>query len=192
MAQAPDANAHKRALRREAMAQRDALADREQRSATICTRLMAMDLFAAADAIHCFLPIRSEVDTRPIIAAALMAGKAVAVPVTRPIGPLEHSWITTLAPEAFEPGAFGTYGPRTVVPAQPDQWALTIVPLLLFDRGCYRLGYGKGFYDRLLALTRGPAIGLAFAAQEHPHLPRDTHDVPIDMVITEDEIIRRS
>jgi 5-formyltetrahydrofolate cyclo-ligase len=174
------------------MAQRDALDDRQRRSDMICTRIIGMQLFSAARAIHCFLPMRSEVDTRPIVAAALAAGKAVAVPVTTRGGFLEHSWISSLDPEAFEPGVFGTLRPRPLHPAVPGEWELTVVPLLAFDRTCYRLGYGKGYYDQLLSHTPGAAIGVAFAAQERPHVPREPHDVPLDMVVTEREVVRRS
>jgi 5-formyltetrahydrofolate cyclo-ligase len=180
---------HKQALRQEAIATRDALADRAQRSAQICGRVVALDAFVAAGAIHCFLPIGAEVDTRPIVAAALAAGKAVAYPVTVRGGPLVHSWIDSLAPEAFEPGVFGTLRPRVMRPATPGEWQLTVVPLLAFDRAGYRLGYGKGHYDQLLAQGAGLAVGVAFAAQERPQLPRAPHDQPLDLILTEDEII---
>jgi 5-formyltetrahydrofolate cyclo-ligase len=164
---------HKQALRQEAIATRDALADRAQRSAQICGRVVALDAFVAAGAIHCFLPIGAEVDTRPIVAAALAAGKAVAYPVTVRGGPLVHSWIDSLAPEAFEPGVFGTLRPRVMRPATPGEWQLTVVPLLAFDRAGYRLGYGKGHYDQLLAMisssvrirSRGWSCGALIALQ---------------------------
>lgn len=187
-----DSAAAKRALRDEAIARRDALDDRQRRGEAICARIIGMQLFAEARAIHCFLPMGSEVDTWPIVAAALAAGKAVAVPVTVRGGPLEHSWIRSLDPAAFEPGVFGTMRPRSLQPAFPGEWQLTVVPLLAFDRACYRLGYGKGYYDQLLAHTPGAAIGVAFAAQERTHVPREPHDVPLDMVVTEGEVVRRS
>lgn len=182
----------KRELRRAAIAQRDAVPDRESKSAAICARIIAMKLFADAPAIHCFLPMGSEVDTRPIIAAALAAHKAVAIPVTMREGPLQHSWIQSLDPAAFEPGVFGTLQPRAFAPASPGEWALTVVPLLVFDRAGYRLGYGKGYYDQLLAQTPAATIGVAFAAMERPRVPREPHDIPLDMVVTEDEVVRRS
>lgn len=177
----------KRALRREALARREDLTDRAGLSAAVCARVIALPAFAAARAIHCFLPIGSELDTRPIIAAALAAGKAVAYPVTVGDGPLLHSWIDSLAPEAFEPGVFGTLRPRAIRPAAPGDWQLTVVPLLAFDRQGYRLGYGKGHYDRLLALGAGVAVGVAFAAQEWPHIPREAHDRPLELIVTENE-----
>jgi 5-formyltetrahydrofolate cyclo-ligase len=175
-------------LRRAAAARRNALAGRDSKSMVICARLLGLEQFVAAPAIHCFLPIRSEVDTRPIVAAALAAGKAVAIPVT--VGDsLEHSWIDGLEPAGFTPGALGTARPRMLRPAHPGEWSLTIVPMLAFDRACYRLGYGKGLYDQLLATAQGHTIGVAFGAQEVAALPHEPHDIPLDMIVTEQELI---
>ncbi|NTU84619.1 MAG: 5-formyltetrahydrofolate cyclo-ligase [Chloroflexales bacterium] len=176
-------------MRREASARRNALDGREARSAAIRGRVAALPAYQAAAAIHCFLPIRSEVDTRPLVAAALAAGKAVAVPVVGPGGALAHSWIDDLDAAAFTRGQLGTASPLCFQPAHPGGWALTIVPLLAFDRAGYRLGYGKGHYDQLLAQLEGLAVGVAFACQELPDLPREPHDVPLAMIITEDELI---
>ncbi|GAB4427082.1 MAG: 5-formyltetrahydrofolate cyclo-ligase [Chloroflexi bacterium OHK40] len=179
-------------LRRELRARRDALAERAALSATICARLLALPAIASATAIHTYLPIRSEVDTRPLVRAALDSGKGVAIPIVAASGQLMHSWIDGLEPEQFEPGALGTLRPRTVRPASPGTWAVTIVPLLGFDRDCYRLGYGKGYYDQLLAALPGcVAIGVAFAAQEVEQVPREPHDHPLDMVVTEADVYTR-
>jgi 5-formyltetrahydrofolate cyclo-ligase len=175
-------------LRRVAAARRNSLAGRASMSTAICARLLGLEQFVAAPAVHCYLPIRSEVDTRPIVAAALAAGKAVAIPVTVG-GALEHSWIEALDPTQFTPGVLGTPRPRTLRPAQPGDWSLTIVPMLAFDRTCYRLGYGKGLYDQLLASHGGYAIGVAFAAQEQAALPHEAHDIPLDLIVTERELI---
>ena len=63
------------------------------------------------------------------------------------------------------------------------------VPGIAFDRKCYRLGYGKGYYDRLLAGARGMKVGLAYAIQIVPLLPHSTYDIPMDIVITDKETI---
>lgn len=180
----------KAGLRRELMARRDALGDREQRSAAIAAAVVSLPAFAAAAAIHCFLPMRSEVDTRPIVAAALAAGKAVAVPTMAPgAREMSHSWIESLDESAFSRGALGTLLPLHPRPAAPGDWQLTVVPLLGFDRVGYRLGYGKGHYDKLLALLSCPSVGVAFADLEVPDLPREPHDIPLDLIVTEREII---
>ena len=173
------------------MARRDALDARERRGAAIRERVAALPIYAAARAVHCYLSMRSEVDTRPLIASALAAGKRVAVPVVVPrAADLSHAWLDSLDADALAPDSFGTFNPRQLRPAAPGEWDVTIVPLLAFDRRGCRLGYGKGFYDRLLTATRAPAVGVAFAAQEVPALPAEPHDVALAWIVTEDEVIR--
>ncbi len=179
----------KAALRRAAAARRDGLDGRAERSAAIRALVTELAAYRAAAAIHCFLAIRSEVDTRPLVAAALAAGKAVAVPVVGAGGALSHSWIASLDEASFGRGQLGTPRPLLLRPAAPGAWALTIVPLLAFDRDGYRLGYGKGHYDALLAQGAGLAVGVAFACQEVAALPREPHDRPLDLIVTEEGVI---
>ena len=179
-------------LRRETMLRRDNLDERAWRSAAICSQLLAMPAYVIARTIHCYLPMRSEVDTRPLIADALARGKGVIVPVVVPkADELAHAWLESLSADALEPGSFGTSNPRQGRPASSGDWDLTIVPLLAFDRRGYRLGYGKGYYDRLLAADRTGTIGMAFAVQEMSTLPTEAHDVPLDWIVTECEVIGR-
>jgi 5-formyltetrahydrofolate cyclo-ligase len=172
------------------MLRRDTLDQREQRSAALCERIAALPSYVAARAIHCYLPMRSEVDTRPLIADALARGKRVVVPIVVPkASELSHAWLESLSADALAPGVFGTYTPRDARPAAPGDWELTLVPLLAFDRRGYRLGYGKGFYDRLLAASRTTTIGVGFAAQEIAALPDEAHDIALEWIVTERELI---
>jgi 5-formyltetrahydrofolate cyclo-ligase len=183
-------NPQKAALRQEMMQRRDQLTERERRSATICARVIGMPAYVAARAIHCFLAMRSEVATQPLIADALAHGKRVAVPVVVPkAAELAHAWLASLGAEDLVAGNFGTFNPRDMQPAAVGDWDLTIVPLLAFDRRGYRLGYGKGYYDRLLGSRPMPTSGVAFAAQEVAELPAEPFDMPLDCIVTEDEII---
>ena len=178
-------------LRAEAMRIRDALDNREKRSAAICEQVAALPIYAAARAIHCYLPMRSEVDTRPLIAHALARGKRVAVPIVIPrVADLSHAWLESLAADALAPGVFGTFNPRDMRPARLGDWDLAIVPLLAFDRRGNRLGYGKGYYDRLLAASPVASVGVGFAAQEIGALPSTARDVSLDWIVTEDEVIQ--
>ena len=74
-----------------------------------------------------------------------------------------------------------------------DEPSRILVPLLAFDKNNYRLGYGGGFYDRSLELLRAKratlAIGFAYIAQECAELPLEATDQPLDMIVTEREII---
>jgi 5-formyltetrahydrofolate cyclo-ligase len=181
----------KASLRAVAMLRRDALEERERRSAMICALVAASPSYSAARAIHCYLPMRSEVDTRPLIADALAHGKRVAVPIVVPRAvELTHAWLESLDADALTAGAFGTFNPRQLRPAAPGDWELIIVPLLAFDRRGYRLGYGKGYYDRLLAASPVTSIGVGFADQEVAALPAEAHDQALDWVATEHELIR--
>jgi 5-formyltetrahydrofolate cyclo-ligase len=179
----------KRRLRRELIARRDQIEGREARSEAIRERVLATPAFQRARAIHCYLSIRSEVDTRILIAAALTQGKAVAVPVVEPSRGLSHCWISGIDPADFTEGVLGTLTPRVIRPATPGDWDLTIVPMLGFDRAGYRIGYGMGYYDTLLAAAPTIALGVAFSAQELAALPREPHDMPLDFVATEDELV---
>ena len=88
-------------------------------------------------------------------------------------------------------GALGISEPRPE--AEPVQPTIVLVPLSAFDRRGQRIGYGAGHYDRALGLLRlhtsVVAIGLAFATQEIDEVPAEPHDVALDFVLTEQEII---
>jgi len=179
----------KRALRRRMHAQRDALSDRTARSATIKALVEALPVYQCAAAIHCFLTIKSEVETGPLIDAALASGKAVAVPFIDQLGTMHHSWLDSLYLATLTTDALGVPQPANLRPAIPGDWQLTLVPMLAFDRAGYRLGYGKGYYDQLLASVGGAKVGLAFACQEVATLPRELHDHPLDLIVTEAGLI---
>lgn len=133
-----------------------------------------------------FLPIGTEIDPCP----AMMAHDGpVCVPVVTGRG-------RPLAFRAWHPGvALVDNGFGVKVPADGD-WLVPrvlIVPLLAFDRRGYRLGYGGGFYDRTLAGLRAAgevlAVGFAFAAQELDEVPTGPLDQPLDLIVTETEVV---
>ncbi|QFT80288.1 putative 5-formyltetrahydrofolate cyclo-ligase [Roseovarius sp. THAF27] len=135
-----------------------------------------------------YMPIRTEIDPLPAMAEAAAHGP-VGVPVIEAEGkPLKFSrW----EPDgALRDGPFGAKVPEVDDFFEPE---ILIVPLVAFDRNGGRLGYGGGFYDRTLELLRGKratlAIGFAFAAQEAEGLPLEPTDQPLDMVVTEKEVI---
>jgi len=133
-----------------------------------------------------YWPIRTEIDPRPAMAAHF---GPLALPVI--LGPG-----LPLVFRRWSPGAAVIEGPYGAsVPETGDEIVprVLIVPLLAFDRGGYRLGYGGGFYDRTLEglRARGPvtAIGFAFAAQEIEEVPIEPTDQPLDLIVTEEEVI---
>jgi 5-formyltetrahydrofolate cyclo-ligase len=169
------------ALRRRAIAIRDGLPPEQRRamSAAIRERLQGLACWKEARAVGLYAAIRGEVDTLPLIEAARAAEKRVAFPrARRSEGTLAFYEVACAADLSL--GAFGV--PE---PAEDDSRRLPIVPGVAFDRRGWRLGFGGGFYDRLLGACRRPSVGLAYACQIHDALPAEDHDRGVDIVVTE-------
>lgn len=135
-----------------------------------------------------YMPIRTEITPLPAMAEASAYGP-VGVPVIEAEGaPLKfREWEPDIP---MIDGPFGAQIPEAGEWMTPE---IVIVPLVAFDRKGGRLGYGGGFYDRTLELLRanGPvlAVGYAYAAQEAEDLPLEPTDQPLDMIITEAEVL---
>ena len=133
-----------------------------------------------------YLPIRSEISPLPLIAALHDAGQATAMPVTPAEGqPL--SFRLWAVGDVLEDGPYGTRQPpvggTTVLPD------VILAPLLAFDLGGWRLGYGGGFYDRTIAdfAARGlqaSVVGLAYDRQKLDKVPVGPYDMPLDAVLS--------
>lgn len=130
--------------------------------------------------------MRSEVDPARILAGLDERGLPLCLPAIVEQRLVFRSWRPG---EALVPGGFGTLVPPPSSPVvQPT---VLLVPLAAFDRRGQRIGYGKGHYDRVLAALPGClSIGVAYGAQEVETVPVEPHDVPLDMIITESEVIR--
>lgn len=135
-----------------------------------------------------YMAMRTEIDPTPAMAEAARHGP-VGVPVILGQGvPLSfRSW----TPDSrMVTGEFGAAIPSEGVEIIPR---LLIVPLVAFTRAGARLGYGGGFYDRTLELLRASAptlaVGFAYAAQVTDALPVEPTDQPLDLIVTEREVI---
>ena len=135
-----------------------------------------------------YWPIRTEISPIPAMEEAAAHGP-VGLPVIEDHGlPLRFS--------RWEPGCAMRDGPFGAAVPAVDDWItpeILILPLVAFDRAGTRLGYGGGFYDRTLEGLRAHrptlAIGFAYAAQEAESLPREDTDQPLDMIVTEKEVL---
>jgi 5-formyltetrahydrofolate cyclo-ligase len=138
----------------------------------------------ASDVVAAYWRIRDELDCQPILVKLMDSNQKVVLPVVPgPEQPLDLR-VWEQGASLYESG-FGTLAPSELAPkAEPD---IVIMPLLGFDGRGTRLGYGGGYYDRTLAaMAKKPRlIGLAFAAQELDHIPREPHDIPLDAIVTE-------
>jgi 5-formyltetrahydrofolate cyclo-ligase len=137
-----------------------------------------------------YWPFRAEFDPRPLIDWAVAAGRMVALPVVvDKKGPLEY--------RAWRPGEPLVDGVWSIpVPEKRDivTPAIVLAPLVGFDAGCYRLGYGGGYFDRTLAALspRAFAIGIGFEVQRLATIYPQSFDVPMDLIVTETGIRERS
>lgn len=132
-----------------------------------------------------FLPIRSEIDPRPLMNALKDKGASLCLPVVVDKTTIEFREYQEKA--TLVEAGFGTKGPSSdAAKLQPE---VMIVPLAVFDTYGGRIGYGAGYYDRaisrLVAAGTPPlTVGLAFALQEMPLVPQDTYDIVLDRILT--------
>jgi 5-formyltetrahydrofolate cyclo-ligase len=182
--------AAKLALRRRVLAERDALPEavRIAASAAISARILERADFRAARAVLLTLPFGSEWDTVAVVRAALAAGSIVAVPrVDKASRMLELHAIA-------DPGRDVVAGYRGIpepLPARPlvsrETIDFVLVPGVAFDRTGRRMGYGGGYYDRLLPLLspRVARVAGAFDVQLVDRVPAAPHDIAVDAIVTE-------
>lgn len=169
---------------------------REGKSRDIVRSLVKSEEFGKARALLIYLSNPEEVATDELMAEAFQAGKRVLVPVVNtPVGELDVSELP--GPDvALRSGPFGIREPGTDVLniVSPDQVDLVVVPGIAFDRRGGRIGYGKGYYDRLLGRLgeQVPRVGLAFEFQVLDSVPQNESDRRVDIVITEKNIMNCS
>ena len=181
----------KRALRREVLAVRDALPaeDRRARSEAIAARFLALPELADVGTVMAFWSFGSEVDTAPLMEGLLAERRITAMPR------IEGA---DVVPVAYRPGdamrraTFGAFEPVGGRVLDPTELDVVVVPGVAFDRSGRRVGYGGGFYDRLLPTLRPgvPAIAVAFSPQVVADVPAGGMDRRVDAIITEREVIR--
>jgi 5-formyltetrahydrofolate cyclo-ligase len=181
----------KRALRREILAERDRLRDDERatRSASIADRLLAMDEVRDARTVMGFWSFGSEVDTPPLLERLEAAGKQVALPriEDRDVVPVAY-----VSGDPLSETSFGAKEPVSGLRVEPSALDVVVVPGVAFDRRGGRVGYGAGFYDRLLGKVRDDTftVAVAFGLQVVDRVPAGGTDRRVDAIVTEREVIR--
>ena len=166
----------------------------ERKSYRIWEKLLAFDLFLRGRGILFYLALEDEVQTRPMIEAALGMGKRISVPLIdeekREIFPS----ILKDPDKELTSGPWGILEPKRKFyrPCPLEEIDLVIVPGVAFDEAGNRLGFGRGFYDKFLRRLpeRVSFIALAFELQVVKSLPSRPHDVAVGYIITEKRIIK--
>lgn len=183
----------KTSLRRASLARRDALDATYRIEASLRIAETGGDAiaFEPGTIVSGFLPIRSEVDLRPLMAALRDKGARLCVPAIIDRETIAFRELMRGAP-LIETG-FGTVGPGPEVEVLDPR--LLLVPLAAFDGHGERIGYGAGHYDRAIARLRAKGmtpelIGVAFDCQEVDRVPAEPHDVQLDAILTESGLRR--
>lgn len=159
--------------------------DREQASAEICRHLRNAPWWPAARSILAYAPLPGEPDIWPLVKVALAEERIVALPRFDPEQGRYAAGVVADALAGPVPGRYGILEPRADAAVLPlNGLEVVFVPGLAFSKDGYRLGRGKGYYDRLLAEIAGLKCGIAFDFQVGIDLPVEPHDVRLDYIAT--------
>jgi 5-formyltetrahydrofolate cyclo-ligase len=186
----------KAAARRAVLLRRDALpgVERTLLSARIVATILNLPSYRDAGAVLAYASFGTELQTDELLRRVLADGKTLVLPrVER--GGLGLYEVRDLAGD-LAPGTWGIREPEPdrCPPADAGGVGFALVPGVAFDRGARRLGYGGGYYDRLLAgglPEATPLVSGAFEVQILDKIPLDPHDAPVDVVVTEKEAYAR-
>jgi 5-formyltetrahydrofolate cyclo-ligase len=183
----------KNVLRKTFVQERDTLSAKtiKNKSAVIIHKLLLLEEIQRAQIIFFYISFKGEVYTHGLI-KSLIKSKAVVVPLvtdtkkkTLLLSQLQ-SW------SHLSPGSFGILEPREeyIKEVPYGDIEVAVVPGVLFDVRCHRIGYGGGYFDRLLKKLTAIKIGLAFDTQIIETIPQEKHDVSMDKIITDRRIIQ--
>ena len=181
-------NSDKKLLRSRFRKIRGEIKDRDILDKAITYNVLNTFEYKNADKLFVYWSTKGEVDTRKIIEDALTLGKKVALPkCTDDKGNMQFYYIGLLSD--LTEGMYGIMEPMGDMLADDyTAESLCLVPALSFDTDGYRLGYGKGYYDRFLSGFSGVSIGLAYEECLCDKLPRDEYDKKVNYIITNDKI----
>lgn len=164
--------------------------DKILKSNIIFDKLYNLEVFKNSDIIMCYKSFQNEVETIQIINYCLNRNKTIVLPSLNNsrIVPIKLKDIMNMTI-----GGYGIHEPLFNVDdiVEPKQIQLIIVPGIAFDIEGNRIGFGKGYYDTFLQSLNGDTckIGLAYDFQLVENVPFEMHDVKMDIIITEKEVI---
>jgi len=164
--------------------------DNRTKSKEIKERLFRLSGFDDAETVLFYISYDGEVFTHDMILESFYK-KNIIVPVSNP----DNCTLTLSHLKSWDELSVGSYKilePRIekIRKTKIEDIDLFIIPGVVFDEKGNRLGHGKGYYDRMLKKTNKLKIGLCFEFQIVKNIPTEDNDIPVDMIITEDRIIR--
>ena len=174
-------------LRAYARSVRESLGQEEirRRSAVIGRLIASSDGYAEAAEILCYAPLEGEIDLLGLMEQALAEGKRLFLPKV-----LDRQGRMAFGPVDFlrdlVPGPFGLLEPEHAEENCFSASALAVVPALVIGRDLYRIGYGKGYYDRFLRTFEGRTVGVVLKQCLLDSVPHGETDVRLDGALTEE------
>lgn len=155
--------------------------EKNKRAQIVYQALFGSPIWQAAKSIGVIISSEIEFPTAPIINAAFLAEKKVAVPKSMPEKKLVFHWIDQNT--AFYTSKFGVQEPDTENEATKEQIDLLIVPGLVFNHQGQRIGFGGGFYDRYLMDYQGETVSLLYREQLSDDWQAATYDLPVKQLL---------
>lgn len=180
----------KKQLRKELKLKRKAIINKPDKDKAVCRNLLNCNEYRQADTVLFYAALDDEINIDECIRKAIDDGKKAALPVCIDnFGYMEFYYINSL--KDIKEGSFGVREPEisNSVKVTDFENSICLVPAIAYDRLGYRLGYGKGYYDRFLENYAFISIGLCYNELVVEKLPADKYDVPVDKIITENDII---
>ena len=185
----------KQELRRKISKARDQLSKNERalKSRSIKMNILSQTEYINSQVIFCYFSFKSEVETFEIIKEGLNDNKKVCVPIIDRLSLKMFASELTDIDNTLQQGYYGILEPKEkhIKECPIEEIDLVFLPGLAFDCKGYRLGYGKGFYDKFLQNKPSKLflIGLAYELQVVKFLPAGSEDIPVNKIITEDRVI---
>lgn len=180
----------KNAIREEYKARRremdkDVRAERDRR---ICEHAVGLVSFRYAEYVLLYAALDDEIDVYEIARVAMERGKKIAFPRCRKEDhTMKYHIVTSL--DELAPDSYGILEPSEDLPVYDPETdtgsAICFVPGLVYDKAGFRVGYGKGFYDRFLSRFKGSSVGVVYSDFILPEVPRGRFDVSVDILLNE-------
>lgn len=162
--------------------------EKAKRDEAICNTAISLASFRYADVVLVYAALENEINIDLIASTALKKGKRVAFPKCNTENhTINYHFVTSL--DQLSRDSYGILEPSSDLPIYDPETdpasAVCFVPGLVYDKAGYRLGYGKGFYDRYLSKFSGCTLGVVYSDFILPTVPRGRYDVRVDILLTE-------
>lgn len=163
--------------------------EKKERDLALCKKVMTLASYRYAEIILAYFPLQDEIDITYLLEEAKNQGKKIAFPrCNMATSTMTFHYVSSFS--QMDKGAMGICEPSSALPEFSPDEALTfptlcLVPALVYDKKGYRLGYGKGFYDRFLPTLKGAKVGLIYSDFIIESVPRGKFDLCVDVLVTE-------